>query len=326
LPGCLITIDFIHDDLGVRSMTHRGAEPAPLLPRLEQTYPPIPDLSGVAWLGGVALVCYGVRIGVQVDDPAILARLAAQLPPGGEPSPSGFVDYLYSISSCAAARGRYRLHAGWRRVVDEGELDETLDALRASLESLIAVVARPWLFVHAGVVGWRGRAIVLPGRSGSGKTSLVASMVRAGAEYYSDEFAVLDESGRVHPYSRPLSIRRAGQGSPRRLCRPEDVGGRPGTTPLPVGLVAVTEHRQGARWRPRRLSRAEAVLALLDNTVPARDRPAAALRMLERATQGAVAVKSQRGEADGVVRSLLRIHDRCGLPWRSGQPRLQEGA
>jgi hypothetical protein len=31
----------------------------------------------------------------------------------------------------------------------------------------------------------------------------VAELVRAGATYYSDEFAVLDSRGRVHPFPRP---------------------------------------------------------------------------------------------------------------------------
>ena len=65
----------------------------------------------------------------------------------------------------------------------------------------VANYAPDRVFVHAGVVAWRGRALVLPGTSFAGKTTLVAELVRAGAIYYSDEYAVLDEQGRVHPYS-----------------------------------------------------------------------------------------------------------------------------
>ena len=50
---------------------------------------------------------------------------------------------------------------------------------------------------------------MLPAPSFGGKTTLVAALVRAGAIYYSDEFAVLDEQGFVHPYAKPLSIRGA---------------------------------------------------------------------------------------------------------------------
>ena len=45
------------------------------------------------------------------------------------------------------------------------------------------------------IVTWgRGRAIVIPGRTFSGKSTLVAELVRAGATYYSDEYAVEDET------------------------------------------------------------------------------------------------------------------------------------
>jgi hypothetical protein len=35
----------------------------------------------------------------------------------------------------------------------------------------------------------------------SGKTTLVSELIRAGATYYSDEYAVIDERGRVHAIS-----------------------------------------------------------------------------------------------------------------------------
>ena len=62
--------------------------------------------------------------------------------------------------------------------------------------------------MHAGAVAWRDRGIVIPGRSHSGKTTLVRALVEA-ARYYSDEFAVLDPQGRLHPYPLPLRSARA---------------------------------------------------------------------------------------------------------------------
>ena len=66
-------------------------------------------------------------------------------------------------------------------------LDEVIRALQTDLQLFVATEALSRLFVHAGVVGWRGRAILVPGTSFSGKTTLVAAMVQAGASYYSDE-------------------------------------------------------------------------------------------------------------------------------------------
>jgi hypothetical protein len=162
----------------------------------------------------------------------------------------------------------------------------------------VAENARRWIFVHAGVVAWRGQAIVIPGATQSGKTSLVAALVRAGAEYFSDEYAVFDARGRVHPYPKPLSIR---SDEARRRCVPSELGATIGTRSLPVGLVIVTKFSPGARWRPVALSPGQAVLAMMSHALRARSRPASVLATLARATAQAAALKTPRGEAEGVA-------------------------
>ena len=64
--------------------------------------------------------------------------------------------------------------------------------------------------------------------------------------------------------------------------------------------MAVSAYRDGARWRPRRLTPGQGVLALLANTVPARDRPAEALAALQRVVSTAPVLKGSRGEAADV--------------------------
>src|SRR5262249_6714881 len=158
----------------------------------------------------------------------------------------------------------------------------------------VAVKARHRLFVHAGVVGWRGRAIMVPGRSMTGKTVLVEALVRAGATYYSDDYAILDTRGCVYPYAKPLSLRENG-GVIRRHLPVESLGGRCGTKPLPVGLVVVTRYEAGACWRPRRLWPGQAVLALLDHTLLARSRPELTLETMQQViNSGAMVLKSKR--------------------------------
>ena len=257
----------------------------------------------------MSFVAYGRSIGIRVNRPEILERLPDRLPPGWKPAPSPAVDYLYSLlvggSDHRSKVHRFNLvYAGPARLVRTMHLDEALESLESDLQLYVAGVARARLFVHAGVVGWRGRAIVLPGRSGSGKTTLVAALVRAGATYYSDEYAVLDARGRVHPYPKPLSIRQENGGRPRK-SPPEALGGLPGVEPLPVGLVAVTGYQPGARWRPRLLSPGQAILALLANTVPARRRPKAALATLQEVVSQAPALKGTRGEAEEMVQAIL---------------------
>src|SRR5439155_23144995 len=78
--------------------------------------------------------------------------------------------------------------------------EEVFEWLSRDIDHAVARRSPQMLFVHACVVGWRGVAIVIPGRRSIGKSTLVAELVRRGAVYYSDAFAVLDETGRVHPY------------------------------------------------------------------------------------------------------------------------------
>jgi hypothetical protein len=161
------------------------------------------------------------------------------------------------------------------------------------------------VFVHAGVVGWKGQAIVIPGRSYSGKSTLVAELVRAGATYYSDEYAVLDARGRVHPFSKPLELRQEGKYEQTKITAAE-LGGHSGTKPLPVGLVLMTQFKSGARWRPRKLTAGKAVLEMLFNTVSARRSPEKALAALQRVTMQAEVLKGVRGDAAEVVPSVLK--------------------
>jgi len=267
----------------------------------------------LGWAAGLCFVCYGVRIGIRVNRPEVLEPLRDYLPPGWEPTTSPAVDHLYSlrVGGSDTPHGIARfclLYSGPARVAQTRDLCEAFERLESELHLQVAVAARGRLFVHAGVVGWRGRGIVIPGRSFSGKTTLVAALVRAGATYYSDEYAVFDASGCVHPYPKPLTIR-GGTNGRRPRYSAEALGGSTGVNPLPVGLVAVSEYRPGAQWRPRPLPPGKAVLALLANTVPARKQPQLALATLGQVVSQALVLKGIRGEAEHLVPTLLNRFD-----------------
>ena len=136
-------------------------------------------------------------------------------------------------------------------------IDRIAHWLRSDIDLQVAGCAREGLFVHAGVVGWRGHAILIPGRTMTGKSSLVAELVRRGARYYSDEYAVIDDGGRVHPYTRPLSLRNGSR--PDQTGLVDDLGGA-GREPLPVTLIVSTTYLAGAPWCPVTVTGARAVL------------------------------------------------------------------
>src|SRR5436190_9364526 len=231
-------------------------------------------LDRLVWADGICLESYGLRIGIRISasDLEVRDRLLGLLPPGWTPAAPPFVDYLYSLKLGGAdhrskARHFHLLYGGLNRLARTLDLEEVFAAIEKDLQVYVAEWARERLFVHAGVVGWRGQAILLPGRSFSGKSTLVEALLQAGATYFSDEYAVLDARGQVHPFPRRLALRQEGQ-APRRF-RAEDIGAPVGKASLPVGLVAVTRYQSGARWQPRPLSPGQAFLELLNNTVPA---------------------------------------------------------
>jgi hypothetical protein len=298
------------------------SSPPSLMPRLRTGSTRMQRLDRVGWRAGTCFKSFGLRIGIRANEATVLDRLAPHLPPGWQPRRSPLVDALFSLWLAPAGerRARNRVFVGRRRRVCTSDSAEALAVLESEIRQTIAASAPHWTFVHAGVVGWKGRALVVPGRSRSGKSTLVGELVRAGAEYLSDEFAVLDGRGRVHPFAKPLTLRGAsGCDRHARSVEVSELGGTAAAEPLPIGLIALTGYRPGARWQPTRLSAGRAVLELLAHTVPARLRPEESLAALERAAREATVLKGERGEASELARGLLAAVSEGG-PGRARKP------
>ncbi len=92
-------------------------------------------------------------------------------------------------------------------------MDDPEHATIALLEAMVgAVVAglydRGILAVHAGAAQGPTGAIVVAGRSGQGKSTLILGLVRRGLGLMSDELALLDPAaGLVRPYPRAVHVR-----------------------------------------------------------------------------------------------------------------------
>jgi len=261
------------------------------------------------WVAGRSIVAYGIRIGIRTNKPEFLDRLLALIPNVWKPSSTPIVERLFSLwvgTTGLRRNGRssHRLYEAGQIVANSEDLDWVLEAFERQVKMYLAEMAPRRVFVHAGAVGWQGKAIIVPGRSYSGKTSLVAELVRAGATYYSDEYAVLDKYGRVHPYPSPLAVREPGSFKQKR-CPVEELGGDTGVRPLPVGLVVVSQYKPGRRRRYRPLSAGQAMLELLANTVPARRKPEVVMTTLQKVVSEALVLKGVRGEANETARFIL---------------------
>jgi hypothetical protein len=262
----------------------------------------------------LAFECYGARVGVSTNEATILDSLPEHLPVKSKLIDSSDLENQFTLLTNEMAGSpegadKYSLYDGECLVLSTGDLGVALKQLARELDAVVALEASPWVFVHAGVVGWQAGAIVIPGRSMTGKTSLVAALVKAGATYYSDEYAVFDRQGYVHAFPKPLHLRTEQQGEPEKISA-EKLGGRIGTSALPVTLIVATHYEAQARWGPKLLEPGQAVLRLFDNTVDALRRPEGAIDIFARAVAGCVAISGPRPSSEQVAPLLLALCDR----------------
>jgi len=235
------------------------------------------------------------------DDPAL--ELARERLPGMYRTGRGRPERSWSILQ--DARGQWHPRVEREPLGDRPHVSSAVELVLRDMENWVAEHAERFMFVHAACVAHDGRAIMLPGLTLTGKTTLVRALIGAGAEYFSDEFAPVDGRGFVHPYPRPLAIRYSPVGEERLELA--QLGAAVGTDPAQVALVALLQFDAAAGWAVAPLSRAHAILGLLDNTVPAQSRPVESLAAMERASKHARAIKGTRGEADEAAALLLQM-------------------
>ncbi len=248
---------------------------------------------------------YGVKFELRVPD-ALLPQLAWPIVPGAEFADEGRPDAVLTVQGGQSGEAETRYE-----IVENGDVlsaVRTLEAAACAVESwvqlTVATLAKELVFVHAGVVGWKDRAVVVPGRSLSGKSTLVLSLVNRGAQYYSDEYAVFDSEGRVHPYWRLPKLRVASDQKVATSLLGGTLSGAP-PEPIPLGWVLISRYEADSPWHPRRLSYGGTLLGLLDNTVPLRCRPEQSVQVLARAVKNAQGFEGMRGEAADFAEQVL---------------------
>jgi hypothetical protein len=129
----------------------------------------------------------------------------------------------------------------------------------------LAVEHSPLLCMHAGVVQGPDGIVAIPGRSGLGKTTLVAALVRGGFGYLSDEALAVDRTtGAVAAFARPLALDHAawqlicpdldGQPVPgEEALVPRELLGSLGAEGAPVQHILLVSRRPGpVSIRPER--------------------------------------------------------------------------
>ena len=233
------------------------------------------NLAGLHQAQDIAFESFGVRLRVTADAPEVLERIPALLPPDAQPCAPAAAQGSLEIP--ARPDGSYDFMIDGSPVTKGIDLSFALTLLEAQLRIYVGLNAPNRIFVQA--------------------------LVRAGAIYYSDEFAVLDERGLVHPFAKPVSVRDGDQ-----IQSDHDIelfGGIAGKEPLEVGAAVFTKYRPGAEWSPTELPPGRGALAMFSNSLAAMKRSEEVMRTIKHAVEGALLLEGERGEADLVAQALL---------------------
>lgn len=252
---------------------------------------------------------FGIEIGITVSDADLRTDVARTLPPGSRPIPRSSPRRSYYVTSSANGEHGVSIDDGTFRGFRT--IEQLLDFLEGDIQIFVAEFATPHLFVHAGVVAVDGRAIIIPGRSFAGKSTLVTSLAKAGATYYSDEYAVLDDQGRVIPYPRRVSLRTGPHGPAGRLDFSHLAPQGPAEDhAIPIGLVALLRYDEAGGWDVHELDQLEAIMTMSEQTVAIQRRPADTFAILDKVARGATVIQGTRGGADDAVIRILELASR----------------
>ncbi|MEP7212211.1 MAG: hypothetical protein ABI791_04005 [Acidobacteriota bacterium] len=256
---------------------------------------------------------YGVAVRIESNDDRVLAKAKAI-------AKKAFLDRLEFIIDdnrsvdiifgiAVIEGGAFQLRENRENISETPSEAILMNFFRSYLRVSVAERSKDWIFVHAGVVGYNGRAIVIPGNSFSGKTTLVAELVKFGAEYMSDEYAIFDSDGMVYPFQRDLSIRVNGDRRNAVETKLEALGGRAAMSALPVGLVICTEYVPGESWAPVRLSLGNGIKEMIPHTISIRLNTSLALKALNTGLSRAIILKGARPESGPVAKEILSLAD-----------------
>lgn len=256
----------------------------------------------------VAFSAYGVRISVasnhKDDIDSFRKELEFSFPSRSTKIDPSTADYRFFLERNRF--GKDRLLKNGETVSEQIFSEDLFRNLVSFARLTVAEFAREFVFVHAAVVGWNGKAVLIPGHSRSGKTTLTAELLRTGATYFSDEYAVIDHNADVHPFPKPLSIRRNG-GDNQQIERPAQDFGLVATSPAQPAVVIITKYSEMGVWKPRTLTAGEGVIELMKDTIPVRVNPTLTLQVLAKVTQKAKIFKSPRGDTRAHIDLIVKL-------------------
>lgn len=257
--------------------------------------------------GEISFSFHGLTCRLTFDDFNLLKKLLQLLPPYCEISKVEKAEQIFKLITGTPEKIN-GLYLNDEQILEFRELDETVfEAIESKIQLSMAVALPPKrYFLHAGAVAFNNIGIIISGSSFSGKTTLTKEFLKAGAEYYSDDCAVIDNSGNLFPYSKTLSVRNNFQES--EIVKAETIGAISGCQPIQVRLVILTEYKKSYTWKCQKIKEGKAVWELSKNLFyPASMTlyPTETFQALANIVNQSVILGGKRGEAKDVVKIIL---------------------
>lgn len=275
------------------------------------------NLNKIDWQVYFAIESYGVKIGIQTNNPEVLEeiklRLPLLLPTGFRVVPFSEAEHIFSIYWSNQPRKKHLVYKNDTEILKLSAKDWKLDLFESHLRMTVAEFANEFVFLHAGAVRYKDKAIIIPARSFSGKTTLVAELAKRGLEYYSDEYAVIDKNGFLHPFPKQLSMRGIINDHEQVDIDVEEYGGKKGEKPINIGLILVSKYTKRARFQPKLMSSGEGIIESIANSVSIRQNPEFVLKVLGIVMSQAKVVKTNRSEAKKFADKFLPYLEELGV-------------
>ena len=244
---------------------------------------------------------FGCRIRAEAEGREALRLLERCIFPPLLRRSVGGVDRPEILVRIGETDGRFGLWVGDEIVASAARLEELEASIVRALDDAVVARMSSWRVIHAGVVAVEGRGMLLPGRTHSGKSTLVAELVRRGAVYFSDEYALIDSEGLVHPYPRPMLLR---NGAPESRVTPV---AECGSAPVPIGWIFGLTWQAGSSWKPVVVDQSQALILLLQNTPHVLAESPELVRYFERAVAQAQTYTGCRPDAAEAAAEILRL-------------------
>jgi hypothetical protein len=234
------------------------------------------------WVYSPRFRCVGFEWSIVTNDPVLVDWVTSlyQACLEGKPGPARDV---FTLSRQAAANtASVSVYRNDQAILHAAAADLAIAHLVWHVNRGVVEEAGKRLLLHAAAAERDGRVLLVAGPEGSGKSTLVAALVRAGLQYVTDETVAVEvPASTVAPYPKPIALDRGSlralgnmipaapaslEGAseqvlvPPQAIRPHAIA-EPGGVPR---LLVLSSYRFGSTTAARPIARAEAAVALAE--------------------------------------------------------------